>query len=315
MSSLLECVADLDNLARAFRLCARGKRGSMGYQRAMFAQGEKLISMHRHILSGEYPWQRYREILVKDPKSRRVHAAPFLDRVVHHAIHSVIEPILDPLMPTSVYACRHGKGNRQAALDLLEILRGYGQQRFVIKLDVAKYFASIDHHILLDKLLQALPDQSLAPLLSSLLRSHSEYAARACGIPIGNLTSQAFANFYLVSVDHLAAEELGDGFYLRYMDDMILGGCDKARVLDAAEAVIEHAQNVLKLAIPYHKRMPLGDAPVPFLGYVLDHSGYRLLSRNQRRFAKHMRRLEHAGARPSRKAQSELSFHAFANLI
>ena len=97
--------------------------------------------------------------------------------------------------------------------------------------------------------------------------------------------------------------------------DMVLGGRDKSQVLDAADAVIAHAASSLKLAIPHHKRMPLGHAPVPFLGYVLDHRGYRILSRNQRRFDKHLRRLERSGARPSRLAQSEMSFRAFATLL
>lgn len=315
MTTLLDEVTAFGNLARAFQLCARGKRASTGYQRAMFAHGEKLVAMRGRILSGQYRWGRYRELLVRDPKSRRVLAAPFMDRVVHTAIHEIIEPILDPLIPESVYACRHGKGNRKAATDLLEVLSEHGKDRFVIKLDVAQYFASIRHDVLLAKLFEALPDRSLEPLLASLLRSHAEYASRGYGIPIGNLTSQVFANFYLVSADRVATQQLGGGFYFRYMDDMILGGRDKSVVLDAADAVIEHVESELRLSIPYFKRMPLGNAPVPFLGYMLDHGGYRILSRNKRRFIKRMRRLERSGARPSRMAQSELSFRSFENLL
>lgn len=315
MPTLLEQVAGFENLVTAFRRCSRGKRGSVGYQRAMFDLGENLLAIRGRLLDGRYVWGGYREFLVRDPKLRCIMAAPFMDRVVHTAIHQVIEPVLDPLLPEATYACRIGKGNRLAASDLLRILRKYGARRFVVKLDVAKYFDSVRHEVLLEKLRGVLPDGTLEGLLLSLLRSSPQHAAVGRGIPIGNLTSQAFANFYLVSADHVAISHLDGGIYLRYMDDMVLGGRKKAVVLDAAQAVVEHADRELHLSIPYFKRMPLGNAPVPFLGYVLDHTGYRVLSRNKRRFSKRMKRLERMGARPSRLAQAELSFKSFVKLI
>jgi hypothetical protein len=313
---LLERISTFDNLIRAFAECARGKRASVGYQRAMFANGERLLTLQRKLRDGTYVWQPYREILVKDPKARLVMAAPFMDRVVHTAIHRIVEPIFEARLPPSVYACRKGRGNRLAARDLLAALQAIGPSRFVVKLDVQRYFDSIAHEVLLCMIRAVLPDPSLDLLFDSLLRSHPVYAARGYGIPIGNLSSQLFANFYLTEADAMATAELGgDGFYFRYMDDMVLGGPDKKRVLDVADQVVAFVTDQLRLAIPFTKRMPLGNAPVPFLGYLLDHTGYRILARNGRRHGKRMKRLKKLGARPSQLAMRELSFAAFARLV
>ena len=313
---LLEQISTFDNLVRAFAQCARGKRGSAGYQRAMFANGERLLTIQKKLRQGTYVWQPYREILVKDPKARLVMAAPFMDRVVHTAIHRVVEPIFEARLLPSVYACRKGRGNRLAAQHLLAALQAIGPERFVVKLDVKRYFDSISHELLLQRVCAILADRSLDLLFDSLLRSHPAYAARGYGIPIGNLSSQLFANYYLTEADALATARLGgDGFYFRYMDDMVLGGPDKKRVLDAAGQVVDFVTDQLRLEIPCTKRMPLGNAPVPFLGYLLDHDGYRILARNGRRHGKRMNRLKKLGARPSQLALRELSFAAFARLV
>jgi len=237
-----------------------------------------------------------------------------MDRVVHHAIHRIIEPIIDPEIPNSVFACRKGKGNRNAALALLEILRKLEEKRFTVKLDVKKYFASISHIVLMEKIKNTLPDDSLTNLLWNLLKSPPEYAAKGFGIPVGNLTSQLFANFYLASADKLALENLNTGYYFRYMDDSVLIGKNKKEILEVAHLVIEHSEKDLKLEIPYYKRMPLGNAPVPFLGYLLHHTGYRALSRNKRRFGKKVRSLIRKNKRPSLISQVLQSYNAWSKL-
>lgn len=313
--NLLEKISDFGNLSDAFLECSSGKKRSIGYQRAMFAHGEKLLFIRKKLLSGIYSWNAYREIIVKDPKTRLIMAAPFLDRVVHTAIHRVIGPLVEGRLSSSVYACRVGMGNRYAAIALLNEIKRLGDNRFVVKLDVRKYFDSINHDILMKMLRPVLPDKSIESLLQSLLASQTEYARRGYGIPIGNLTSQLFANFYLVEVDKIACMNNEEGFYFRYMDDMVLGGRHKSRVLDIAEAMVNYATDNLRLSIPFHKRMPLGSAPVPFLGYVLDHGGYRVLTRNIRRHKKRVRRLEKSNARPSEIEIRNSSFGAFARLI
>jgi len=312
--TLLHEVADFENLLLALKRCAKGKRNSAGYLKMLFATGEQLADIRRDLLSGTFKWGPYRQFEIRDPKRRRISAAPFSDRIVHTAICLVIEPALDRLMSENVYACRLGKGNRNAVIDLVEILRKLGPARFVIKLDIEKYFESIRHQTLFESVSRVLKDSSLDTLLKDLLSSHPEYGPRGRGLPIGNLTSQLFANYYLHSADELILKKLNGGFYLRYMDDFVIGGPDKSQVLDAAAEVVTYLRKVLGLRVPIQKHVPLGSSPVPFLGFVVDHLGYRVLTRNKRRHRKSLRRLEEQGAAESRMEMTRQSWTAWADL-
>lgn len=168
MKTLLERIAYFENLSEAFKECSRGKRKSLGYQEALFAHGERLKVLEDELFHHHFNWSGYRSFFVHDPKTREVMSAPFMDRVVHHAIHRAIEPIVDPHLSDSVFACRKSKGNRNAVLCLWKGLKVLGADRFCIKLDVSKYFASINHQVLLSKLLSLLPDSSLEPLLTGI---------------------------------------------------------------------------------------------------------------------------------------------------
>jgi len=328
--TLLDQVSDFENLLAAHRECSRGKRNKIGYKTSLFALGERLIAIRNQLRENYYAWGNYRHFTVTDPKARLVMAAPFMDRVVHHAIHRVIEPILDRHLSDSVFACRHGRGNRTAVQAAFHALKSIGPERFAIKLDVKKYFFSIRHKILMEQIHASLPDPSLEPLLLHLLASHPEYAAQDRGIPIGNLTSQLFANFYLASADRVAIDLLGapyfwteetlfkqtlNIFYVRYMDDLLIISRSKQHALDAAQAVVEHCDQSLDLEIPFQKRMPIASDPIPFLGFMISHEGYRPLMRNHRRFNKKLNRLRRAGTPDSQLEQVITSFDAWQKLF
>ncbi len=169
-----------------------------------------------------------------------------------------------------------------------------------------------------------LPDRSLDKLLGSLLASHPRYHEVRRGIPIGNLTSQLFANFYLASVDRMACDLLDidymedkkevHGHYVRYMDDMVILADNKIKAFEVATSLVKHAKEDLSLTIPPEKMMVIGSDPIPFLGFVLNHDGYRTLRRNERRFAKKLKRATENGARDSLKAQMRESFESWQNL-
>jgi hypothetical protein len=319
--TLLAEVASYANLNAAFRECARGKRSKAGYQKFLFRSGERLVGIRRSLIEGTFRWKGYREFTIKDPKARVILAAPFSDRIVHHAIHRVIEPILEPNMSAASFACRRGKGTSGAVVALLQKLTEMEQHRFVVKLDVEKFFATIDHGILLQSLFggesmaQFFRDSSLQLLLNSLVRdSHPSSAESGVGIPIGNLTSQLFANWYLTPADHFITESFPSISHFRYMDDLVLVARSKRDALECAWATVEFVKRKLRLEIPFTKVMPLGADPVPFLGYLLDHNGYAILARNRRRFAKHMRVLIKKNARPSRVARAQLSHAAWTSV-
>jgi len=309
--TLLEEITAFDNLYVSFKECARGKRQSQGYQNMLVNLSDELIAIRDELLTNGYRWGPYRCFMVYDPKARRISAPSFRDRVVHTAVCRIIEPILDAQLTDSVYACRRGLGSRNAAIDLIIALKRFGCNRFVIKLDIEKYFDSIDHHILLERVNTVLPDRSISVLLQSLLVSYAENK----GLPIGSLCSQMFANFYLASADQIVIENLnGKGFYFRYMDDFVIGSSDKGLVWQTVYKIVQHVENTLNLSLPFHKRIPLGNDPVPFLGFVLDFDGYRILSRNRKRHEKRIQRMEKQMARESSKEEVRLSFAAWRNL-
>lgn len=265
--TLLEKVYDFENLFEAYKNCRRGKRATIGDQKFFTNYPDRLLEIQDELRANSYKWGTYREFYVIDPKKRLIMAAPFKDRIVHHAIHRVISPFIEKNLEDSVCACRIGMGNRYAVLKLKENLQKL-ESRYVIKLDVKKYFPSIDHKILFDDLNEVLPDKTLSKLLWTLIQSHSGYKELGRGIPIGNLTSQLFANFYLSEVDKLIVKKLGasneSAFYLRYMDDLLIVGADKSDICKISREAIKLAAR-RNLEIPIYKRVHLGRDAIPFL--------------------------------------------------
>lgn len=324
-NDLFNQMASFENLVSSFKECSKGKKKKRGYQKYLFAYGEKLKSIEEELkTTNDFQWSGYRRFDVYEPKKRIVMAAPFKDRIVHTAIHRVTFSILDLTMGVRTFACRYNMGNLNAVTRLQEQLKIMGKDRYCIKLDVKKYFESIPHELLLNRFLKMLPDNSLDQILKSLLASYPDYARLGRGIPIGNLTSQLFANFYLSTMDQLACKMLDinfehdykekHAFYIRYMDDMVILANSKNKAFEVAMALVKHALEDLQLIIPPEKMMVLAADPVPFLGFVLNHDGIRALRRNEQRFAKKLRRADKAGASDSVKAQMVLSFESWRHL-
>ena len=324
--SLIERIASYDNLYHAFKECSRGKRNKDGFRRYLPRHSENIKSLELEISKTKnYSWGDYREFWVYDPKKRLVMAAPFKDRIVHTAIYRVTEPIIDKTLGSRTFACRHGMGNKKAAQRLSKQLQLMGKNRYCIKLDAKKYFESINHENLFKKMMAKLPDDSLRHILASLIVSHPNYRAKKRGIPIGNLTSQLFANFYLSEVDQLGCRELQldlneDKFeshagYLRYMDDIVILSRSKEKSIQVANQLVEYAEGELGLSIPSDKYIMLAHDPVPFLGYVHDEKGYRILGRNERRYVKKLKRMTAQGKSLSQKAMVIQSFEAWRNLF
>ncbi len=318
--NLLSQITTFENLLQSFSLCARGKRHSKGYQDFFFKPPqclEKLKIIQGQLASDTYRWGGYREFVVHDPKKRVVSSASFQDRIVHHAIVGVLSPYLDKNLGDYVYACRTGKGNRYAVLKLQQTLHSFGQQRYVFKLDVRKYFQNICHKILLDLICQELPDNSLQNLLESLLRSHQVYHLQQRGIPIGNLTSQLFANFYLYPLDCFIVSMISElnGQYIRYMDDLVVILSAKEHAHFIINEAVSYAQQILKLHIPEQKIIHLSNRPVPFLGFILDGNEYDILARNKRRSIKKIKRLrKNSTTLPSQLEHSFQSLKSWMNL-
>ena len=237
---LWDGVVSWDNLLLAARKARRGKRSRPCVQRFEFDIEAQLLRLRDELCSGAYRPGAFRTHWITRPKPRLISAAPYRDRVVHHALMNVLEPILDRHFHPHSYACRKDKGTHAAADRLQALMR---RHRYVLQCDIRKYFPSIDHEILKGKFRRLIKDRRVLWLMD-LIVDHSnvqepvtEYfrgddlfapVARRRGLPIGNLTSQWFANWYLNDFDHFVTGELGVGGYVRYCDDFLLVHDDRA---------------------------------------------------------------------------------------
>ena len=282
---LIDDIASIENLSDAFCQCLKGKRKAVGANKVFLDWDLRLLELQRNLRKGEnFPWGNYREFYVTDPKRRKIAAASFFDRVAHRAIHNILSPILDSLLLPNIFACRIGKGNGRAVVFLRQLMVEHPDCR-VVKMDVRKYFASINQYTLRKKLDRVLPDESCRSLIVGLLRSWSSRKGR--GLPLGNLTSQLFANFYLNDLDK-EMNRLVQGKYLRYMDDLVFLVREKKDI-----------SSIVRVAVRMGKRdnldFPIGKRPVfdprvgvPFLGFLVKKESVVPFNRNRRRFEKRM---------------------------
>lgn len=311
MKTLLAEVTDLEKLNLAFHQCLRGKRTAMGAQKVFRHWDKLLFSLQENLFFGEdYPWGQYRKFYVSDPKRRLISSAPFIDRVAHRAIHNTLCPVIDPLFIPTTFACREGKGNGRAVIFLRKLLKEY-PKNYILKLDVKKFFNSINQYILFRKLARILPDNSLLGLILGLLKSHPDLQ-KGKGLPLGNLTSQIFANFYLNEIDQ-RMYGLTSGKYIRYMDDILLFGNSLNEVNLLKKEILTIARRE-QLLFPLRKRPIFApDTAIPFLGFLVDKDKAIPLSRNRRRINMKLKRKIENNEEDYKVYQSILSYESWKN--
>jgi len=293
-----------ENLILASKRAEKGKR----WTRAALAFNQRreweLLRLQKELSEGSYQPGPYRTFEVHDTKPRIISAAPYPVRVVHHALCNVLEPIFEKTFIFDTYACRVGKGTHRALDRFTEYARRY---RFVLQCDVQKYFPSIDHDILYAMLCRKLKDEKVLALTRRII-AHSnpqqpvlQYFPgdnlftpheRRRGIPIGNLTSQFFANLYLDGLDHFAKESLKCPGYVRYCDDIAVFYDDKSRLWEIKREMDNY---LASLRLRFHERK-CTVAPVQcggdFLGFRVFPDHRRLRRSNADRFIARAKRLQ-----------------------
>jgi RNA-directed DNA polymerase len=282
--NLIEPIADADNLRLAFWKASKGKRGKGEVLRFRTDLDRRLRCLGEELLSGCVSWGPYHTFTIHDPKQRVICAAPFRDRVAHHAIINVLEPHFEAYQIHDSYACRKGKG-LDAALARAARLSRRGD--WYLKMDVRKYFDSMHHGVLKRLLRRRFKDPLLLNLLESVIDSYT--TCRGRGVPIGNLTSQYFANHYLGVLDHYVKETLRLRRYVRYMDDMVVWDSDRGRLRQVRDQVAGFLDESLALEL---KPVCLNACSrgMTFLGYRLFPNRLGLALRSRRRFRVKMRR-------------------------
>ena len=282
-------IADAENLRLAFWKAAKGKRGKADCVAFRERLDENLAALRAELLEGDVPVGNYHYFTVHDPKERLICAATFRERVLHHAVMNVCEPVLERAAVFDSYACRKGKGRLLA----VERAQGYARTHgWFLKMDIRKYFDSIDHETLRALLGRKFKDPELLRLVDRILASYQTAPGR--GLPIGNLTSQHFANFYLAPLDRFLKEELRRGAYVRYMDDFVVWGESGRELRGVWERVRSFLTAELKLELKANTAINRTACGMDFLGYRLFPGTVRLARRSKVRFARKFRRYEAA---------------------
>lgn len=303
---LFEQICCFENLLLASQKAQRGKRFKPSTAKFNHQLEKELFRLQSELQSQTYRPGHYKAFYIYDVKPRLISAAPYRDRVVHHALCNVIEPIFDRAFIHDSYACRKDKGTHIAVDRLTRFMQN---NDYVLKCDIKKYFPSVDHAILKALIRRKIGCPGTLWLIDLIVdysnpqEEVSDYFTgddlfspwnRQKGLPIGNQTSQFFANVYLNSFDHFVKEELGCRYYLRYVDDFIVLGDDKGWLWEVRDAISAFLGTYLRLRLHPTKQwvQPVA-AGIDFLGYRVFPSYRRLRRENVVRFARRLRRMQH----------------------
>jgi retron-type reverse transcriptase len=296
-NGLFEQIITFESLYHAYLRARKGKRKSWPCRHFERDLEGNLIQLQNELIWGQYRCGPYRSFYVTEPKRRKITALQlFRDRVVQHAIVGVIEPIWDARFIEHSYACRIGKGTHAGADKAQQMLRQCLREHglvYVLKADISKYFASIDHDILLALLRKRLADSRMMAVIENIVRSYSEPQTPGKGLPIGNLTSQLFANIYMDAFDQWAKCRRRERWYVRYMDDFVVIHHDKRHLqalrIDAERWLADHLDLATNRKTGVFPVSHKGGRGLDFLGYHLWPNARRLRKASLRRLSRQIR--------------------------
>jgi len=286
-------IYDFENLHTAYIKARKGKRYAADVLKFSARLEENLIDIQNQLIWKSYRPSPYRYFTVYEPKERLIAALPFRDRILHHALCNIIGPIFENSFIYDSYACQVGRGVLAGVNRTTEFLRRARRKWgrvYCLKGDISKFFYSIDHEILKRIIGRRIFCQNTINLMNCIIDSSESVQ----GIPIGNLTSQLWANIYLNKLDHFCKESLRIKLYLRYMDDFVILLPDKTFLQMILQEIKTFIQDNLRLMLNKKTQIfPVGPRPIDFLGYRI-WPDYRLLRkanvlRTKRKFKKFAR--------------------------
>lgn len=269
---IYEEIKSPENLLAAWEEFVKNKKKRTDV--SVFAQTllYNVFSLHQDLSNFTYQHASYEEFRISDPKPRIIHKATVRDRLLHHAVYRVLYPLFDRTFVFDSYSCRKNKGTHKAFKRLeyfsRKISRNYTQPCYALKFDIKKFFDNIDHQVLLGLLTARIEDRKLLKLLENIIRSFQTFPGK--GMPLGNLTSQLFANIYLDPVDKFIKHRFKIKYYLRYADDFLLVGDNSEELLNHFFAIKQFLKTELKLNVHpdkiYLRKLRWG---IDFVGYVV----------------------------------------------
>ena len=283
----MDAIAEPANLWLAFWKAAKSKRAKADCRAFQGRLDKNVASLREELLSGSVVVGDHHTFTIHDPKERTICAASFRERVLHHALMNVCEPVLERAAIFDSYACRKGRGQQVAVRRAM----GYARQSgWFLKMDIRKYFDSIDQAVLRGLLARKFKDARLLEVFDRILATYQTAPGR--GLPIGNLTSQHFANYYLAPLDRFIKETLQCRSYVRYMDDFVVWGETAAELKEVWRQVEAFLTTELKLELKPNVMLNRTERGMDFLGYRIFPDDLWLARRSKRRFARKFRAYE-----------------------
>jgi retron-type reverse transcriptase len=299
-------LTSFENLLLAYNKAKRGKMKRLQVGRFTFSLEGELLRLQSELQKGTYRPGKFQQFQIYDRKPRLISAAPFRDRGVHHAVMNLIEPYIDQRLYEHSYACRKEKGVHKAVQTYQQWANRYA---YALNVDVMKYFPSIDHEILKTKIARYIKDKKALALMSTIVDHSPKYEnditlfegddlitgmQRKRGLPIGNLTSQIFANIYLTELDFFMKQQCKVPAYLRYVDDCVLLADSKQQLRECHHAMQDFLQQERLLLHPKKTKLQPTQQPLNLLGYRVSPHKIRLGNSSGYRYRRRLRGLAKA---------------------
>ncbi|MBU4347664.1 reverse transcriptase/maturase family protein [Patescibacteria group bacterium] len=273
--NLFSRVVSTENLLEAWDDFKKGKRRKSDVQLFERHLEDNLFQLHRDLTRKRYRHGEYVDFYVRDPKLRHIHKATVRDRVVHHAVFRLLNPIFESTFVADSYSCRKRKGTHKGVARLGVYARKVFQTRgvcFALKCDIRQFFPTIDHQVLLEIIGRRIKDRDLMDLIETIVESFASDVDQKTGIkgaPIGNLTSQLFANIYMNELDQFVKHELKAKYYLRYTDDFVILHHDDKYLALLKDKIADFLKTHLDLSLhPNKVQIRKLRQGIDYLGYV-----------------------------------------------
>ena len=290
-TNLYEEITSVRNLFLAWKEFRRGKTKKKDVMRFEYRLEQNIFELHRDLRDKSYSHGPYKGFYITDPKRRHIHKAVVRDRVLHHAIYNKLYMLFDPTFISTSFSCRTGKGTHRGVVWLenatRKVSKNYTQPCFVLKCDIQKFFDSVDHTVLIAILRRKIKDTDTLRLLGEVIDSFASGQSNLFvrkGLPIGNLTSQLFANVYMNEFDQFMKHPMSVKHYARYTDDFVVVADNKQYLVDLLKPISDFLDNELKLSLhPNKVAIRTLHSGVDYLGYVVLPHYKRLRTKTRRR--------------------------------